>query len=296
MSTSHVLIWKETDGSPPIGSAGLLGWTKFSLERNPHHFFRCAEGQIGILAAEAVQHAVARACDVTIAWGGTPNFRATPAHCLEETFRQLRPSILVCQERPGGDRWACSVNFGAADSLPAAAIQRAVSDQVATLFPHWQHDPRNTWTASAFLLRHGVSAEELGLVGPRTPTSDDIVAELASDPAVREAYMRADPALPETLRALVAARLSAQAERGIPADRRVTHYTGEVEDLLLPLTFKLGRGEGLAGLAMLRRQLGRVYGDLTDAVLAAALRTFPHENLGITELREAAKATDAAAA
>jgi hypothetical protein len=249
---SHTLLWRSDDG-PPSGAAGLLGWTRYSLESNPYHFFRNGEGQINKLATDAVQCAVARGCDVTIGWGPTPNFRTTPAHQLEEMFRRLRPAVIALPERPGKtDRWAIS-SHGTPASVPAAGIQQALSDQVAAMYPQWQHGL--AWNATAFLLRHDISAEQLGLVESAKPTPDDILAEIATDPQVRAAADRADPALPETLRALIAARLKVQAEREIPADRRVTHFSGEIEGWLLPVTMKLARGEGPAAFDNLRRQL-----------------------------------------
>jgi len=46
----------------------------------------------------------------------------------------------VLPERPGKtDRWAlCTA--GKPASLPAAAIQAALADEIAALFPRWQHD------------------------------------------------------------------------------------------------------------------------------------------------------------
>jgi len=178
---SHTLIWRSDDG-PPTGAAGLLGWQKYSLDANPFHFFRCGEGQIGTLASDAVRCAVERGCDVTVAWGAAPDFRATPAHQLEETFRKLRPATLVCPERPKSSRWViCEI--GTPASLPEAAVQSAVNDVVALHYPLWRHGIE--FTARCLMLRHGVDAQSLGLVEPLKPTPDDILNMLAADPEVR---------------------------------------------------------------------------------------------------------------
>jgi hypothetical protein len=63
----------------------------------------------------------------------------------------------------------------------------------------------------------------------------------------------------------------------------------------LPLSMRIGRGDGPAALENLRRQLWRTYGELTDMVLFAALRDFPHDNLGVKQLREAHAAASAPA-
>jgi hypothetical protein len=291
---SHTLIWKDAGDGAPSGAGGLLNWTAFDQSGQGFRR-RYGTGQIGDLAAVAICQAIERGRNVTVAWGSA-NPAITPADLLEPLFRRLRPALFALPERPGKtDRWAlCTA--GTPASLPAAAIQAALSDEIAALFPRWQHDPRSIWTATCLILRHDTSAEALGLVEPEPLTGDRILAEIAADPAVRAAADRADPSLPETLHALVAARLKAQADRNIPPDSRVTHFSGEIEGWLLPVTMKLGRGDGPAALENLRRQFWRTYGDLTDTVLAAALRDFPHQNLGLAELREAARATAATAA
>jgi hypothetical protein len=82
---------------------------------------------------------------------------------------------------------------------------------------------------------------------------------------------------------------------GIPADKRVVLFSGQIEDLLMAPLMKMGRGEEAAVLAALRRQL-RHYGDLADFVLMSALRDYPHCSPQIDGLRAAARATAASAA
>jgi hypothetical protein len=290
---SHVLLWRSDDG-PPSGAGGLLGWVKYSLESNPFHFFRCGEGQINKLATDAVQCAVARGCDVTIAWGATPDFRATPAHQLEETFRGLRPAVIALPERPGKtDRWAIS-SHGTPASVPAAGIQQALSDQVAILFPRWQHGI--AWNCTAFLLRHDISAEELGLVEPPKPTADDMVNLVANDPDVLEANRRADPGVAGTLRDLVDIRLVAQTRAGVAPEELAPLCSGEVETYLIPIVARMVKGDAPGVVAWLRKDLRRLYGDRGEVVLQFMLRNYPHSGPAIRDLREAAGATAATAA
>ena len=61
------------------------------------------------------------------------------------------------------DRWVIS-NFGKPGSLPAAAIQGAVNDLIEGTYPRWDHYAK--FVLHGLLLRHDVSAEELGLVPP----------------------------------------------------------------------------------------------------------------------------------
>src|SRR5712675_1598039 len=290
---SHTVIWKEASDGAPSVAAGLLNWTAFDQSGQG---FRRRPGtaQIGDLAAVAISQAIDRGRDVTVGWG-TANPAITPADELEPLFRQLRPALFALPERPGRtDRWTlCTA--GKPASLPAAAIQAALADEIAALFPRWQHDPRSIWTATCVILRHGTNAEALGLVEPEALTGDRILAEIAIDPQVRIAADRADPSLCETMHALAIARLAAQDRMGIPSDKRVVLFSGQIEDLLMAPLMKMGRGEEAAVLAALRRQL-RHYRELADFVLMSALRDYPHCSPQIDGLRAAARATAANAA
>jgi hypothetical protein len=290
---SHTLIWKSCDDGAPSGAAGLLNWIAFDQSGQGFRR-RPGTGQIGDLAAIAISQAIDRGRDVTVGWG-TANPTTTPADELEPLFRQLRPALFALPERPGKtDRWTlCTA--GAPASLPVAAIQAALCDEIAALFPRWQHDPRSIWTATCVILRHNTSAEALGLVEPEPLTGDRILAQIATDPQVRAAADRADPSLPETIYALAVARIAAQDRMGIPADKRAVLFSGQIEDLLMAPVMKLGRGGEAAVLAALRLQL-RHYRELTDFVLMSALRDYPHRSPQIDGLRAAARATAASAA
>ncbi len=189
----HTLLWKDASDGTPSGAAGLLNWTAFDQSRQGFRR-RYGTGQIGELAAVAISQAIERGKNVTVGWG-TANPAITSADELEPLFRQLRPALFVLPERPGKtDRWAlCTA--GKPASLPAAAIQAALSDEIAVLFPQWRHDPRSIWSATCLILRHGTNAEDLGLVEPEALTGDRILAQIATDPQVRAAADRADPSL-----------------------------------------------------------------------------------------------------
>jgi len=144
-------------------------------------------------------------------------------------------------------------------------------------------------------LRHETNAEAIGLVEPEPLTGDRILGQIATDPQVRAAADRADPSLPETVYALAVARIAAQERIGIPAEKRVVLFSGQVEDLLMAPVMKMGRGEEAAVLAALRLQL-RHYRELTDFVLMSALREYAHGSPQIDALRAAARATAADAA
>jgi hypothetical protein len=291
---SHTLIWKDASDGAPSGAAGLLNWTAFDQVGQGQRFRPYTSGQVGELVAVAISQAIDRGRDVTVAWG-TGNPAITPADELEAAFSRLRPALFALPERPGRtDRWTlCTA--GTPSSLPVAAIQAALCDEVAALFPRWQHDPRSIWTATCFILRHGTNAEALGLVEPEALTGDRILAEIATDPQVRAAADRADPSLCETMHALAIARLAAQDRMGIPGDKRVVLFSGQIEDLLMAPVLKMGRGDEAAVLAALRRQL-RHFGELADFVLMSALRDYPHASPQIDGLRAAARATAASAA
>ena len=292
---SHTLIWKDAGDGAPSGAAGLLNWMAFDQSGQGQGFRRrYGTGQVGELAAVAISQAIERGRNVTVAWG-TANPAITSADELEPVFRQLRPALFALPERPGRtDRWAlCTA--GKPASLPVAAIQAALCDEVAARFPRWQHDPRSIWTATCVILRHGTNAEALGLVEPEALTGDRILAQIATDPQVRAAADRVDPSLCETVYNLAVARLAAQERMGIPAEKRVVLFSGQAEDLLMAPLMRMGRGEEAAVLAALRRQL-RHYRELTDFILMSALRDYPHASPQIDGLRAAARATAASAA
>jgi hypothetical protein len=266
----------------------MLGWSEYVLSGNV--FQKRVTDQINSLARVATCQALARGIDITIAWQDQ-HPATTPADELEKIFRQIRPATIICPERAkGSDRWVIS-NIGKPESLPAAAIQGAVNDLIEGTYPRWDHYAR--FQMHALLVRHNVSAEELELIPPYKPTADDILNSVADDPDVRAAYALFDRATPSTHRDLVHARLEAQARVGIVPEARAPLYTGDVESYLLPITMRMGRGGAPQTLAWLRRDLRRLYGEHSEAVLAFMLRVYAHA--GADELREAAEAAAVAA-
>jgi hypothetical protein len=164
------------------------------------------------------------------------------------------------------------------------------------------------FSCTALLLRHGVTAEMLGLIGPKKLGPNDIVNMVDGDAAVKEARRRADPGVPGSMRDLVAARIAAQRRAGIGVDEVAPIYTSQAEGYLTPIIFKLGSQGGLAGplgiistdaagtVAWMRQDLSRLYGDQADAVLAYALRIYPYgDEPNVKRLRQATKAPAAPA-
>jgi hypothetical protein len=282
---NHTLIWKSTGGAAPSGADGLMGWREYFLAHNPRFFRDVSPGagaaQVGRLAGQAAMHAIDGGLDVTVAWGNHDLWSA-PAEKLEPVFRQLEPKVLVLPERRGSrDRW-CITNAGAVDSLPLAAAQGAVSSMVASLYPDWRRG--EPWRPAALLIRHGISAEELGLVPPREPAGDDLLNFVSGFPELKAAV---------TLGQTVRARLAAQERAGVPADKRVPLYSGEVEEIMIPtLATIMSAAHAVEKLAQLRRALAKRYGDAATAelVLQFALRSFDWNGPAMRDLRAAAKA------
>jgi hypothetical protein len=290
--SSHVLICRDSRGGPaPNGVAAPLGWREFTLADNPRFFRKTGVvGQINQLVANAAVDVIASGRNLTVVWGGPADLWAAPADELEIEFRKLRPGTLICPERPNKtDRWIISDWAGKPESMPAAAIQGAVSSTVATRYPLWRHGIE--WRCSALLVRHHTSAEELGIVEPKKLTPDDVVNLVAMDPDVLEANRRADPSAPSGLRDLVAARLRAQADAGIAPENRAPIYSSEVDSILIPIVTRVGKGDGPVFLAFLRRDLRRAYADMSDVVLSFCLKTYQPSGPGIEALREAARST-----
>jgi hypothetical protein len=107
---------------------------------------------------------------------------------------------------------------------------------------------------------------------------DQICGLVAQEPEVREAAARWDRATPSTHRDLVAARLAAQARLGIPAAERAPLYSGEVEDFLVPVMVRMGRGDEDAVVVELREELTRLYGEFGEIVLMFMLKTYRHHS------------------
>jgi hypothetical protein len=155
-----------------------------------------------------------------------------------ESCLTLRPSVLVCPERPadGTDgRWI--VHWGgseAPDSFPSTAIWPLVFDLTKKLYPQWQHDTRSSWNAVSLAIRHSTNAQALGLIAPEPLLGDRLLNAIANDVAVRAAFKAEDAALPETTFRLADARLLAQERLGIPQDQRSFLYSGQIEGCSIP--------------------------------------------------------------
>jgi hypothetical protein len=197
---------------------------------------------------------------------------------------------LICPEWATGDRWAIS-NFGAPEILHAGAVQGTIDNLVATMFPEWRHGLQ--FSPRGLMLRHDVSAEDMGIIEPVTVSPDEVCASVAEDPEVIAAVQRWDRATPSTWRDLVAARLAAQARAGIPEADRAPLYSGQVDEALLGVMMRMGRGDEAAVLVSLRRDCRVKYGEHAEAVLTFMLRTYRH---GGTEKLLALATTKKAAA
>jgi hypothetical protein len=86
---------------------------------------------------------------------------------------------------------------------------------------------------------------------------DAIFALVADDPTVKEAAVRWDRAAASTQRDLVAP-LDTQVRAGIPAANRAPLSSGEVDDYLVPIVMRMGRGDEPAVVANLRKAFRRL--------------------------------------
>jgi hypothetical protein len=273
---AHVLIWRDPTGGANAGAGPMFGWQEYRRpDRGTLFQKRGDPGWIGSVAARVLSAdfgAIVRNTNVTVAWQPErPD--ATPAADLEPIFRRLRPMTLICPGRPSGDRWAIS-NFGVPEILPAGAVQGAIDNLVATIFPNWQHGIQ--FQPRGLMLRHDVSAEQLGIVPPVTVSPDEVCASVSEDPEVIAAVQRWDRATPSTWRDLVRARLAAQAQAGIPEADRAPLYSGQVEEFLTPVLMRMGKDDEPTILAQLRQSLRRTYGEHAETVLTFMLRTYVH--------------------
>jgi hypothetical protein len=123
-----------------------------------------------------------------------------------------------------------------------------------------------------------IRTERLRPISPIRIGPDDICALGAEDPEVRAASARLDRATPSTYRDLVAARLAAQACFGVPENKRVPLYSGEVEDFLVPIMFRMRRGDEVTVVAELRKELTRRYGEFSEMMLMFMLKSYRHHN------------------
>jgi hypothetical protein len=288
----HVLIWRDPTGGASPGAGPMFGWTEFRNHGSTYFQKRGEPTWIGTIAQRILWAdfgAIMRNINVTVGWQ-VERPDATPAAELEPIFRRLRPMTLICPEWATGDQWAIST-FGAPQILRGGAVQAAIDDMVASMFPDWRHGIQ--FQPRGLMLRHDVSAEEVGIIPPVTVSPDEICASVSEDREVIAAVQRWDRATPSTWRDLVAARLAAQVRAGIPEADRAPLYSGQVEEFLMPILMRMGKGDEAAVLAQMRQHLRRTYREHDQTVLSFMLRTYAHG--GTEKLLALATAPKAAA-
>jgi hypothetical protein len=271
----HVLIWRDPTGGTTPGAGTMWGWQEFHSRGGGMFQKHGDPGWIGAMAKRVLCAdfgAMMRNTNVTVAWQlERPEGRTSAA--LEPIFRDLRPMTLICPARPRGSDWALS-NFGAPQVISAGSVQRTIDAMVPEMFPEWRHGIQ--FQPQGFMLRHDVSAEEMGLIEPVKISPDDIYASVADDPAVIEAGKLWDRATPSTHRDLVAAVLAAQERASIAPEDRAPISSGEVDGFLIPIIMRMGKGDEPVVLDQMRRQLRARYGEFAEIVLLFMLRSYRH--------------------
>jgi hypothetical protein len=101
---------------------------------------------------------------------------------------------------------------------------------------------------------------------------------VGSDRDVAAATARLDRMSPQTWYDLVRARLAAQSARGIPEDKQAPLYSSQVDDIMVPLMMRAGRGDEIAIVAHLRRDCRIRFGTLGERVLTFLLRSYKHHD------------------
>jgi hypothetical protein len=285
--SDHELIWRRSTGAPPCGPDALLGWAQFDLSGDRFRR-RYGADQICGIAAAAVSQAIDRRRDVTIVWGPSDP-ATTPVAELETAWRAVKPSVIICPEQPRRpDRWVVAGLGGTIESLPRPAIQNVLYESVEHQYPQWR--PRGEkWNATALLVRHDLTALDLGLVEPYQLGPDDRIHLVSDDPQVRDAFRASDLTVPASMAALVRARLEAQARMGISPEDRAPIFSSEVETILMPVVMCMGEDDGPAKLMEIRGEMRQRYADMGETVLAYALRIYQHNAPGIDQLRAAAR-------
>jgi hypothetical protein len=271
----HVLIWRDPTGGATPGAGLMWGWQEFHSRGGGMFQKHGDPGWIGAMAKRVLCDdfgAMMRNTNVTVAWQPERPDGRTPAS-LDPIFRELRPMTLICPARPRGTDWAIS-EFGAPNVVSAGSVQRTIDAMVPEVFPEWRHGIQ--FQPRGLVLRHDVSAEEMGLIAPVKISPDDIYASVADDPAVIEAGKLWDRATPLTHRDLVAAVLAAQERAGIAPEDRAPISSGEVDGFLIPIIMRMGKGDEPVVLDQMRRQLRARYGEFAEIVLLFMLRSYRH--------------------
>jgi hypothetical protein len=259
--TQTILVWRDTAAGRLSGSEGLRHWRQYSRRSDDELFTASDEiGQIAHCARVALEAAMQRGMNVVIGWGAADPGKV-PAVEIEAMIAKLWPITIFARERDDGLRWVMSC-FGESATFAAGAISSTVFDFCKANYPQWQ--PGAPYRGHALILRHDATAEELGLIEPHVPTPDDICSLVASDPEVAAATVRLDRASPQTWHRLVHARLKAQAARGIAEDQQAPLYSSQVDEIMVPIMMRLGRGDEAAVVAHLRRECRVRFGDLGE--------------------------------
>jgi hypothetical protein len=288
-ATSHTLLWKSprtpvtTAGAPKLGWQ-LMGWQRYDWWEHELRFKKTGMPEsLGHLATAAVKDAILARRNVTIAQI-EDDPETTPSSDLLTKFALVRPVTVICPERaviPGSSvRWivawlARDARRVQPETIPETTIQATVDATVKEQYPRYNQAP-SMYSVPSLVLRHDVTGESLDLVERQVITPDMICASVSEDPAVVQAVLRWDRATPSTYRDLVDARLAAQARAGIPEADRAPLYSGQVEEFLMPILMRMGRGDEPAVLVQLRQQLRRTYGEHAETVLVFMLRTYAH--------------------
>jgi hypothetical protein len=261
---------------------GLVEWRTFTRRSGDAYFVQSGEpGQLGTMASIALGEALRRNMNVFIGWGAEGP-ATTPAAEIEDVVTRSWPLTIFAPERaPDGD-WIMKV-FGSTAKLSRGCVEKAISDFRKRHMPNWQPGGIE-FRPHAVVLRVDRNAEELGLIPHHIPTPDDIVSSVSDDSEVIAATKQWDRASSSTWRELVRARLAAQERRGIAEVDRAPLYSGQVDEYLVPILMRTGRGEEAHVLSFLRRDLGRIYGDVAIPVMLFMLRSYTvrhggHENL-----------------
>jgi hypothetical protein len=122
----------------------------------------------------------------------------------------------------------------------------AAAGRIAAAAEAFEHQSRTRGGTEVLMLRHEISAEELGVIAPVTRSPDEICASVSEDPAVVEAVQRWDRATPSTWRDLVSARLAAPARVAVREADRAPICSGDVEGYLITrLPIIEARGQSL---------------------------------------------------
>src|SRR6266853_4338055 len=198
-------------------------------------------------------------CTEAQAYGLTGDGRALP--------RKLRPACGVrtrsgepCVARVVPGKRRCRMHGGLSTGPRTADGRARIGEAQRRRWARWRGDDAHPKVLAVFL--------------PGTMHPDEICGLVADEPEVRAVPF--DRANSQTCRALVAARLAAQARIGIAEADRAPLYSGEVEAVLVPIMFRMYPGDERAVVAQLRNELTELYAEFAETVLRFMLNTYRH--------------------